>query len=211
MDSRDGLEESGLRVFNESTLTSLYELNGLILDWLIECAHGPPDAGPPLTAALRAPLRELTSSARARISRCPICLVDAGLSDSSTLTANERLPPPHRGAAAVYPQALRIARTTLTLAWTVARMSPGAACILFGMTTESARRVVSMGVHRLSELAESRARDLRPAWQGDPAFWLPLLRLEEAPPSKLPSVQVRALQRQLATLVPATAGSDKSR
>jgi hypothetical protein len=202
-------EDSASCAFSEAALTTLFELNGFFLELLAEGARNPPAQSPAWSAALRPQLSQLTAAARARIARCPVCLIDVGFRDEArwgSQSSERRLPqevsglPPGR--------TIELTQMAVTLAWTISRASPEAACIIFGMTPASVRLLSGLSLHRIPWLAERNAPAIRPAWADRPQIWQHLLSLSDPPPaSRLPPLHVRAMQRQLAELTLATSAS----
>jgi hypothetical protein len=206
-------EDPGSFAFSEASLTTLFELNGFFLELLAEAARGPTAKSPAWSAALRPQASQLTAAARARIARCPVCLLDVGFQDearwgsqSSEHQFSEEISglPPGR--------TIELTQMAVTLAWTIARASPEAASIIFCMTPDCVRRVSGLSLHRIPWLAERNARAIRPAWADRPQMWQHLLSLSDPPPaSRLPPLHVRAMQRQLAELSLATSASQPIR
>jgi hypothetical protein len=199
--------------FSEPSLTPVFELNGLFLELLAEAARNSTSKSPSWSAALRPEVSQLTPAARARIARCPVCLIDVGFHDvarwgsqSSEYRLSEEISglPPGR--------TIELTQMTVTLAWTIARESPEAACIIFGMTPDCVRRVSDLSLHRIPWLAERNSPAIRPAWAARPQVWQHLLSLSDPPPaSRLPPLHVHAMQRQLADLALATSASQPIR
>ena len=202
-------EDPGSFAFSEASLATLFELNGFFLELLAEAPCNPTGKSPAWSAALRPQARQLTAAARARIARCPICLVDVGFHDEArwgSQSSERRLPeevsglPPGR--------TIELTQMAVTLAWTIARASPEAAYIIFGMTPDSVRLVSGLSLNRIPWLAERNAPAIRPVWADRPQIWQHLLSLSDPPPtSRLPPLHVRAMQRQLAALSLATSAS----
>jgi len=203
------------RSFSEASLAPVFELNAFFLDVLAEAARDPSPKGWAWEAALRPELLQLTPTARARIARCPVCLVDAGFQDEgrwasvatgaevSESAATDGLPSG---------RAVELTQMTVTLAWSVARANAEAACIIFGMTRRCARVVANLSVHRIPVVAERNSAQVRPAWAEDREIWGHLLNLlRPVPASRLPPLHVRAMQRQLAELSLATSASEPIR
>jgi hypothetical protein len=194
--------------FSEASLTTLFELNGFFLELLAEAARNP-TAKPAWSAALRPQASQLTAAARARVARCPVCLVDVGFHDETrwgSQTSERRLPEEVSGLSPG--RTIELTQMAVTLAWTIARASPEAACVIFGMTSSCVQLVSGLSLHRIPWLAERNAPAIRPAWADRPQIWQHLLSLSDPPPaSRLPPLHVRAMQRQLAALSLATSAS----
>jgi len=203
-------EDPAPRAFSEAALTAVSELNAFFLDLLTTLAR---DASrqPAWEAALQGELSHLTSAARARIARCPVCLVDAGFQDERRWTSPASDGGACTSAATVevpLARSAELTQMTVMLAWSIARTRTEAACIIFGMSPQCARLVANLSVHRIPVLAERNAPHVRPAWADDPQIWRHLLNPSAAvPPSRLPPLHVRAMQRQLAEVALATGAS----
>jgi len=204
-------EDPAPRAFSEAALTPVYELNAFFLDLLTTLARDSSRKAWAWEAALQGELSRLTSAARARIARCPVCLVDAGFQDERRWTS-----PASDGGVCASATTLKVplarsaelTQMTVMLAWGIARTHPEAACIIFGMSCQCARLVANLSVHRIPVLAERHAPHVRPAWADDPQIWRHLLNPSTAvPPSRLPPLHVRAMQRQLAEVALATSAS----
>lgn len=209
-------EDGEGRAFSEPGLAPVYELNRFLLDVLVDMASRPSrETRSPLSVALKAPLGQLTDAVRDRLSRCPVSLVDAGFRDDARWTTAIAQPnaefPTVEGA---FPrlQALQLAQQTFTLAWTAARAHPETACIIFGMSRKCAGLVARAGIQTMQRMAERHPDWVRPAWESQPEIWLRLITMaEQEPQPRLPPVGLRALQRQLASLEPATRESGEIR
>jgi hypothetical protein len=206
-------QDPGSFAFSEASLNTLFELNGFFLELLAAAARSPPAKSPAWSAALRPQASQLTAAARARIARCPVCLVDVGFHDEArwgSQTSERRLPEEVSGLSPG--RTIELTQMAVTLAWTTARASPEAACIIFGMTPDSVGLVSGLSLHRIPSLAERNAPAIRPAWVDRPQIWQHLLSLSDPPPaSRLPPLHVRAMQRQLAALSLATSASPQIR
>jgi len=109
-------------------------------------------------------------------------------------------------------QALQLAQQTFTLAWTAARANPESACILFGMSRKCAGLVARVSIQTMQRIAERHPDWVRPAWENQPEIWHHLITAAaQEPQPRLPPVGLRALQRQLADLEPATRESGEIR
>ncbi len=204
-------EDLAPRAFSEAALTPVYELNAFFLDLLTTLARDSSRKAWAWEAALQPELSHLSSAARARIARCPVCLVDAGFQDERRWTS----PASDAGLSALaatvevpLARSVELTQMTVMLAWSIARTRTEAACIIFGMSPQCARLVANLSVHRIPVLAERNAPHVRPAWADDPQIWRHLLNPSAAvPPSRLPPLHVRAMQRQLAEVALATSAS----
>jgi hypothetical protein len=207
--------DSSPRLFSETSLAPVFELNHLFLDALIEEASRPTsETRPRLASTLQQPLTQLTSTALDRLARCPICLIDAGFRDDTRWMAiatqsNASL----ESREAVFPrlQALKLALQTFTLAWTTARAGLEGASLIFGMSQNSARVIARASIQTMHGAAERHPGWLRPAWEDQPAIWHHLLAMAMRETESQSSLGMRALQRRLADLEPATGESNEIR
>jgi hypothetical protein len=197
--------------FSEVSLAPLFELNSFFLELLTEAARHPAQGDCAWGAKQGRALSQLTAAARARIARCPVCLADAGFQEEARWDVSVHLAEQSvsdRAGCLPLGRAIEFTQMTVTLAWTVARTSREAACIIFGMTPRCAQVVSALGVHRIPALAKRNSRDIRPAWANHPQIWQHLIGVSDpAPASRLPPVHVRAMQRQLAEVSLATGAS----
>ena len=209
-------EDGAGRAFSESGLAPVYELNRFLLDVLLDIASRPSrEIRSRLSVALKAPLGQLTDAARNRLSRCPVSLVDAGFRDDArwaNAVAGPNTEAPAGESAFPRLQALQLAHQTFTLAWTAARANPETACIIFGMSRKCAGVVARVGIQTMQLMAERHPDWVRPAWESQPEIWQRLIAAAvQEPQPRLPPVGLRALQRQLAELEPATRESGEIR
>jgi hypothetical protein len=196
--------------FSEPALAPLFELNAYFLNAMAASASRPPEGRPHWALAQRPEWTQLRPTARQRIARCPVCLVDARFNEQERWEAIARRAPLASAAECGLPhwQAVELAHMTFTLAWTVARADREGARIIFGMTPPCARIISSFSIHRIQGLAEQHNDAIRPAWEDHPEIWRHLLSLTEAAPAaRLPPLHVRAMQRQLSSLALATGAS----
>jgi hypothetical protein len=203
------------RLFSETSLAPVFELNRLFLDALIEAAARPAsEARPRLASTLQQPLTQLTSAARDRLAHCPICLIDAGFRDDARWVAfATQSNAPLKSPGVVFPrlQALKLALQAFTLAWTTARASLEGACLIFGMSQNSAKVIARASIQTMHGVAERHADWLRPVWEDQPIIWHHLLAMAMRETESQPSLGMRALQRRLADLEPATGESNEIR
>ena len=208
-------EDAKARIFGGASLAPVFELNRLFLDALVDASFRPAsEVRPRLASALQRPLAQLTPAARDRLSRCPICFVDAGFRDDERWAAIATQSDARLGSQEiVFPplQALQLAYQTLTLAWTIARASLEGACLIFGMTRKSARVIAKAGIQTMHQVAERHTGWVRPAWDDQSAIWQHLIAMALRETDSQSSLGLRALQRRLADLEPATGESNEIR
>src|SRR5205807_1131647 len=102
-------------------------------------------------------------------------------------------------------RALELAGVTFALASTTAKSSQDAACIMFGMRQAVAEVFAGLSVDTVHRLGQTRAHWVRPRWHESPEDWERLIATtEHAEATRLPPVSLRALNRMLADLEPAT-------
>jgi hypothetical protein len=208
--------ETRPRLFSEASLAPVSELNNLFVEALIDAATRPAaEVRPRLASALHQSLTQLTSAARDRLSRCPICLIDAGFGDDArwVAVATQSNTSSLGSREVVFPrlQAQKLALQTFTLAWTTARADLEGACLIFGMALSSARAIARSSIQTMHGLAERHADWLRPAWEDQPEIWHQLLTMAMREMEPQSSLSLRALQRRLADLEPATGESNEIR
>ena len=208
-------EDTGARIFSETSLAPVFELNRLLLDALVDASFRPAsEVRPRLVSTLQGPLTQLTPTARSRLSRCPICFVDVGFHDDERWAAVATQSDARHGSQEiVFPrlQALQLAYQTLTLAWTIARANLEGACLIFGMTRKLARVIAKAGIQMMHEVAERHTGWVRPAWDDQSAIWHHLIAMAMRETDSQSSLGLRALQRRLADLEPATGESHETR
>jgi hypothetical protein len=202
--------------FDTTALEPIHELNSLLLELLADATQRPSsEMRSGLVSAIKEPLVRLAPEARKRSARSPVCLVDAGFKEQARWGAvadrtDDRIPV--QALAFPHLQAIQLAHETLMLAWTMARASPESACIVFGMTRTCVSSIARLTIQTIQRTAERHPDWIRPRWENDPAIWRHLLHMaaqEEQP--RLPPIGIRALQRQLADLEPATGESSEIR
>ncbi len=164
-------EDTGLSGFSESALAPVFELNGFFLEVLADAASRPAsEVRPGLAVALKASLSRLNADARQKAAHRPVCLVDAGFRDDArwaAVAARADAQRPSKEGSFPRLQAIQLAHTTLTLAWTLARASPEAACVIFGMTHKSAAIFARLGVQTIQRIADRHA-EMDPSRMGGP-------------------------------------------
>lgn len=208
-------EDAKPRIFSETSLAPVFELNRLLIDALVEAASRPAfEVRSRLASTLQTPWAHLTPVARERLSRCPICFVDVGFGDDARWAGIATQADAQLGLGEiVFPrlQALQLAYQTLTLAWTMARSDLEGARLIFGMTRKSARVILKAGIQTIHQVAERHAGWVRPAWDDQSAIWHHLISMAMRETDSQSSLGLRALQRRLADLEPATGDSNEIR
>ena len=193
--------------FSEEALQPVYQLNRTLLELLVASASQPvPEAQPQIVVSLGATLLDLGTAVREQLARCPTALADFGFRNVEfwRLIESGQLVLPSLPACFPRMQAIQLAQTTLTLAWTFWHTHREAATIIFGLAPECAAILAGVGIHAIPRIAETCAHCVRPRWETDTTFWLQLIRIAQSadsPHPRLPTVGAYALQRQLADLI----------
>jgi hypothetical protein len=193
--------------FSEDALRPVRQLNRALLDLLLASAKQPvSDSQPLIVVSLGPALLDLEAAARDELAGCPIALVDFGFRNvefwrqvESGQAVLPSLPP-------CFPplQAIHLAQTTLTLAWTLWHSNRDVAAIIFGLAPECGAILASVGVQAIPRIAETSAHCVRPRWETDTTFWRQLIRIAQSvdsPHPRLPTVGLYAMQRQLGDLI----------
>lgn len=192
------------RGFSSASLAPVWQLNAYFLETLAQSSRHPAWRGSAWETALGPNLANVLPTLRQELSRAPVSLVDIGLNDEGvrSLSAEVQDTPP---AFLAWDRAVRLAQTTLTLTWTLARSDLVAASIVFGVQGSQAREINAVGFHDLPAISERLATAVRPRWLRQPRIWQRLLRCpDRAITAHLAPRSVRVLQRQLADLISAT-------
>jgi hypothetical protein len=215
--SRSGAGDRGLtdvsepEFFSEEALQGVYGLNGALIDLLVAAAGRPAaEVRPYLAVALGPTLLALGADARQHLARCPVAFVDLEFRNVEwwrQVECGQGVPQAGCVSPGCFPrlQAIRLAQTTLTLAWTIVRSSREAGAIIFGLAPECAARLAGLGVQAIPQIAETYPQFARPRWESDTAFWRELIRIAHASVSpaqvRLPPLGVYVMQRQFAELL----------
>jgi hypothetical protein len=176
------------------------QVNAQFVDLL--CSHAEVHTVPfPLPRALRERLAILTDIDRSRLARCGTLLVDIGLAephrwrtDSDMLeTANWAIARsghwllPHEG--------FLIAHATILIVWSILHSNSSESDILLGTSAESARVIATMGVNKLSRIAQRHPEWVQVRWAHVPQVWWELLDFATASdPSRFRLMSLRCLQ-----------------
>jgi len=197
--------------FSPEALQGVYQLNRALIELLVASANRPvSEAQPHIVVHLGPALLALGSAARERLACCPTALVDFGFRNVEFWRQIESGQPPSStqwSLQGCFPrlQAIELAQTALTLAWTWSQSSREAATLIFGLAPECATTLVKVGIQAIPHIAETYAHCGRPRWETDIGFWRELIRIAQAADSpmqpRLPPIGVYALQRQFADLL----------
>jgi hypothetical protein len=91
--------------------------------------------------------------------------------------------------------ALRLARTTLILAWQSLNADRDVARVLFGMSTSVADTIAAMRFNEIELVAEHQCRHVRPRWEDRPWLWVKLIEAASAnDPRAMREFHIHALQ-----------------
>jgi len=194
--------------FSKEALQPVYQLNRALIELLVTSAsRAPSEEQPQIVVGLRPTLSALESTAREQLARCPIALADLGFQNVEVWRQIEGGQTVLASLAACFPrlQAIQLAQTALTLAWTMSQSHREAAAIIFGLVPECAAILTKIGIQAIPRIAESYPYCVRPRWEADINFWRGLIctaRVMDSPvQSRLPTVAMYAMQRQLSDLL----------
>jgi len=209
MDARsEGIDtQAHMPLFSPAALQPLHDLNRRLFDVLIDEWRRGRSVVPEI-AVLGAKLGALNDDLLGRLARVPICWLDAEFLDEKAWTA-AALSTRTGHALSVSPlprgRALELAGLTFALASTTAKASQEAACIMFGMRPAVAGTFGKLTIETVHRLGQIRAHWIRPRWYNSPEDWQRMISTaEHAETARLPPVSLRALNRMLADLEPAT-------
>jgi hypothetical protein len=164
---------------NEEVLAPLFEVNARLVELMASKTH-----------SSLLPLRLSDTGVRARLSRCPVLLVDAGRMVSSTKDDTPTAESIFSREAAV-----GLARMTLVLVWSMARTDGNAARVVLGLSVAELTRIGGLRLGDLDALAEDGGCSIRPRWIDRPELWQRLGAPLSGPwSSPLGAVALRAVQ-----------------
>lgn len=205
------LEITEPEFFSADALDGLFELNQAVIAQLIAAAGRPASEMRVQPAvALGSTLLALGSGACRYLARCPVALVDLEFRNAEWWrhVSQEKEPRAEGAPPGRFPhlQAMQLAQTALTLAWTLVGASRESAAVIFGLTPECATLLGRLGVPAIQRVAETYSHHLRLRWEMDMRFWRALLRIaqtmESSEQPRLPPIGTYVLQRQFVDLVP---------
>ena len=163
-------------------IESLHEANDYALLWLIEMARLPGVALPAFAfaQALRSHLLPLSTAARQRAAQYPYLLAGLRFGDvrwwREDRNRPRRLRKPIAARDGQYRQASRaLARTSLGVAWHVARSDVHIARVVLGMSRGVADVIRSLSLNDLHRVAEHQWIALLPRWSDRPVLWQRML------------------------------------
>jgi hypothetical protein len=219
MDERDDLKrietDPGPRWFAPEALRPIHDLNRRLLSILVEESRRR-DGATSSTAALGEQLVSLDEEILWRLARVPISLVDAEfqLDEAWSAAAAGKRRDTVQLSESPLPRAraLELAALTFGFAATTARSSRESARLIFGMSPVVADAFAGFTVDVVNWLGQARAHWVRPRWHDRPQEWRRLIETaEHAEAARLPPVGVRAMNRLLADLEPATSAESETR
>lgn len=193
--------------FNEEALRPVRQVNRALLELLVASASQPAsDAQPQIVISLGSALLDLGAAARDELASCPIALVDFGFRNVEFWRQIESGQAVLPSLPACFPrsQAIQLAQTTLTLAWTLWHSNREVAAIIFGLAPECGAILARVGAQAIPQIAETSAHCVRPRWETDTTFWRQLIRIAQSvdsPHARLPTVGLYAMQRQFGDLI----------
>jgi hypothetical protein len=194
--------------FGAAALAPVWQLNSRFLEALVDCASRPDWVGSAWEAALGPHVSLTPPEVLGELSRCPVSLVDPGLTNWAPATpgaAPEVLPA--RAPTCVLPPivATELTQAALTLAWTLSRSDVAAASVVFGISLAQGTGVARLSLQAIQAAAARQANELQPRWMSEPRIWCRLLGTKpRAPSPHFAPLGIRLLQRQFSDLVPAT-------
>jgi len=200
---------ASIRWSARSVLAPLSDINESFLQLLIDVAKRREAAPSDFIAELREPLCQLSESARAIARGTPVLLVDmefrnpmwwgAVATDSAkTHTAHTWLTSFPRN------RAVRLARSTLMLAWHLAGTDPASCLALLGLSSPVIEIVGALQPQQIERIAERQGTCLRPRWEDRPSVWRHLLSAADDH-AAAQGFTVRALQLSCAPARPPSA------
>jgi len=160
-------------------LGPIHEINDRALELLAQSARlGSPGAFP-LVVQLRDLFIGLTPEVRARASRRAFLLVDMEFANTGwwqtvAIRRGRSPPPPTRRGSFPRASAIKLARSTLMLAWYRVRAGEHAACLL-GMTPAVSELIAGLSLSGIDQIVERRFRHIRPRWEDRPVVWRELV------------------------------------
>ena len=207
--------DPGPRWFAPDALRPIHELNRRLLSILIEESRRR-DGATPSAVALGELLVPVGDEILWRLARVPISLVDAEFQfdDGWSAVAAGKRHDTVQLSEAPLPRArvLELAALTFGLAATTAHSSRESARLIFGMSPVVADTFANFTVDDVNWLSQARAHWVRPRWHDRPQQWgRLLLTAEHADAARLPPVGIRAMNRLLADLEPATSAEIETR
>ena len=167
----------------QRALEAMYGVNRQFLDILCARASTAP-LQHPFTDPVRSRLANLSTGERLQMSRCGVILVDAGFSDSrrwqglkETMSSAGSTTIEGRRSSEWLPaeEGRLLAQSTLLVAWSLLQWNLAEACVLLGMSRDTAAIIENLRIDELSTIAAHYPDWIRPRWAQLPRVWLELL------------------------------------
>jgi hypothetical protein len=175
-------------VLSAAVLEPLHELNRRWLALLMRMPRLWParSGGSRLPDPISASLLGLTPERCVEIARCPFSLFTASFNDgvywhgvAGNTAVHEPRPTEQQGSAE--DPLTSFAELALFYAWHLARVNPGAARIVLGMTDQTLAAFETLTLTTLQNVATSAPHLLAVRWPDRAGFWLQLLESRSAP------------------------------
>lgn len=179
-------------------LSRIEEVNTTCLDLLITPRRALERGPTNFTAEIRPLLVSAGPHARRRVAQQLLPLVDMHFRNDEwwrSVKSN-----PQRTWGVVPPDipkrsGVRLARTTITLAWQSLHTDAELTRALFGMSPFVARAIETLRFTEIEEIAERQYRHVRPRWEDRPWLWLQLIEAAQSnEPNALREFHIHALQ-----------------
>ena len=180
--SQDSGHPAKLRpaTLRRDSASPLREINTQCLQLLVGMARRPGDSSRDFIDEISGALCRLSAGAQAAASCFPFLLLDMRFRDHDwwreviahpTITRRSPtwLVPFPRQAT------VKLARTTLVLAWHTARTDRESATVLLGISPSVATLLAQVPLCEIDRIAERQFRHLRPRWEDRPAVWVQML------------------------------------
>ena len=169
-----------LATLRRDSASPLREVNAQCLHLLVDMARRPSASSRDFIDEISGALCRLSASAQAAASCLPFLLVDMRFRDHEwwreviahpTITRRSPtwLVPFPRQAT------IKLARTTLVLAWHTTRTDRESAVVLLGISPSVANLLAQVPLYEIDRIAERQFRHLRPRWEDRPAVWTQML------------------------------------
>ena len=160
--------------------SALREINAQCLQLLVAMAHRPGDSSHDFIDEISGTLCRLSPGAQAAASYFPFLLVDMRFRDHEWWREVTAHPTTTRRSPTWLVQlprqaTIKLARTTLVLAWHTARTDRESAIVLLGISPSVADLLAQLSLCEFDRIAERHFRHLRPRWEDRPAVWAQLL------------------------------------
>jgi hypothetical protein len=178
---------------------SIAELNASFVRVLIEMAQLDAPSTSDFIATLRVPLLALATPSCALAARMPVLLLEIESRNATWWKAASVDPLKNFAAQSASPilpraRAVKLTRSTLTLAWHLSRTDRENAVVSLGMSAPVIALVSALQPSQIDAIAERQYAHLRPRWMDHPALWKRLLSSPANEPDSVRSCTYRLLQ-----------------